>query len=152
MPALTVVSPTLLARPDDWEPHQQVTGYLFDDDEEWTPPQDLVDFLAAGEPPVYIGFGSMADHKPAETTRMLIDAVKRAGKRAVILSGWAKLGLPVLPENVHLIKFASHSWLFPQMAAVVHHGGAGTTAAGFRAGVPTIIVPHNADQPFWGRL
>ena len=151
-PALTVVSPSLLARPDDWGPHQHMTGFLFDDDEEWLPPQALVDFLAAGEPPVYIGFGSMADNKPADTTRMLVDAVTRAGKRAVILTGWARLGLPELPENVHLINFASHSWLFPRMAAVVHHGGAGTTAAGLRAGVPTIVIPHNADQPFWGRL
>jgi sterol 3beta-glucosyltransferase len=150
-PALTTVSKHLVQRPADWGKHWQVTGYLFDDDPEWIPPQELSDFLAAGEPPVYIGFGSMPDSKPEATTRLLIDAVRQAGKRAVILTGWARLGADDVPENIHILKYAPHSWLFPQMAAVVHHGGAGTTAAGFRAGVPTIIVPHNGDQPYWGR-
>ena len=150
-PALTVVSPHVVARPADWAEHQHVTGYLFDNDPTWTPPADLSAFLAAGEPPVYIGFGSMPDSKPQTTTRLLIDAVRQAGKRAVILTGWAGMGAAHLPKSIHLLRYAPHSWLFPQMAAVVHHGGAGTTAAGFRAGAPTVIVPHNADQPFWGR-
>jgi sterol 3beta-glucosyltransferase len=150
-PALTVVSPHVIQRPTDWAAHQQITGYLFDDDPAWTPPADLSGFLAAGEPPVYIGFGSMPDSKPQTTTRLLIDAVQKAGKRAVILTGWAGMGAADLPESIHLLKYAPHNWLFPQMAAVVHHGGAGTTASGLRAGVPTIIVPYNADQPFWGR-
>lgn len=150
-PTLTLVSPAVVPRPEDWEVHQQVTGYLFDDDSDWAPPQDLLDFLSAGEPPVYVGFGSMADHKPEATTRLIIEAARRARKRAVILTGWAGLGLDDVPEDIFLLKFASHHWLFPRMAAVVHHGGAGTTAAGLRAGVPTVIVPFNADQPFWGR-
>ena len=151
-PALTVVSSHVVQRPADWGEHWQVTGYLFDDDPEWTPPQELTDFLAAGDAPVYIGFGSMLDRKPEATTRLIIDAVQLAGKRAIILKGWAGLGIEDVPENIHILKYAPHSWLFPQMAAVVHHGGAGTTAAGFRAGVPTIVVPHNADQPYWGRM
>jgi UDP:flavonoid glycosyltransferase YjiC (YdhE family) len=150
-PALTIVSQHVVQRPADWDKHWQVTGYLFDDDPEWTPPQVLSDFLEAGDAPVYIGFGSMPDHKPQATTRLIIDAVQQSGKRAVILTGWAGLGTEDVPENIHILKYAPHSWLFPKMAAVVHHGGAGTTAAGFRAGVPTIIVPHNADQPYWGR-
>jgi sterol 3beta-glucosyltransferase len=150
-PALTVVSPHVVARPADWGAHQQITGYLFDDDPAWTPPPELSDFLAAGDPPVYIGFGSMPDSKPQATTRLCIDAVQQAGKRAVILTGWAGMGADDAPQNIHFLKYAPHSWLFPQMVAVVHHGGAGTTASGFRAGVPTVIVPHNADQPFWGR-
>lgn len=93
----------------------------------------------------------MPDSKPEMTTRVIIDAVKQSGRRAVILTGWAGLGADDVPENIHLLKYAPHSWLFPKMAAVVHHGGAGTTASGFRAGVPTTIVPHNADQPYWGR-
>lgn len=150
-PALTVVSKHVVERPADWADHQQITGYLFDDDPGWTPLPDLSDFLAAGEPPVYIGFGSMPDSKPEATTRLFIDAVRQVGKRAVILTGWAGMGADDAPQNIHFLKYAPHSWLFPRMAAVVHHGGAGTTASGFRAGVPTIIVPHNADQPFWGR-
>jgi UDP:flavonoid glycosyltransferase YjiC (YdhE family) len=151
-PTLTVVSPHVVQRPPDWGENQHLTGYLFDDDSEWTPPQELSDFLAAGDAPVYIGFGSMPDSKPEATTRLLVDAVKQSGKRAVILTGWARLGADDVPENIHILKYAPHSWLFPQIAAVAHHGGAGTTAAGFRAGVPTIIVPHNADQPYWGRM
>jgi UDP:flavonoid glycosyltransferase YjiC (YdhE family) len=150
-PALTTVSRHVVQRPTDWDEIFQVTGYLFDDDPDWTPPQDLSDFLAAGDAPVYIGFGSMPDSKPQATTRMLMDAVRQAGKRAVILTGWAGLGAEDIPANIHILKYAPHSWLFPKMAVVVHHGGAGTTAAGFRAGVPTIIVPHNGDQPYWGR-
>jgi UDP:flavonoid glycosyltransferase YjiC (YdhE family) len=150
-PALTTVSRHVVQRPADWAAHFQVTGYLFDDDPDWTPPQDLSDFLAAGEAPVYIGFGSMPDSKPEATTRTIIDAVQQTGKRAVILTGWAGLGPDNVPENIHILNYAPHRWLFPKMAAVVHHGGAGTTAAGFRAGVPTVIVPHTADQPYWGR-
>lgn len=150
-PALTTVSKHVVQRPADWPEHFQVTGYLFDDDPDWTPPQDLIDFLGAGKAPVYIGFGSMPDGKPEATTRTIIEAVRRAGKRAVILTGWAGLGMDDVPENIHILKYAPHSWLFPHMAAVVHHGGSGTTASGLRAGVPTVIVPHNGDQPFWGR-
>jgi UDP:flavonoid glycosyltransferase YjiC (YdhE family) len=151
-PALTTVSKHVVPRPADWDAHFQVTGYLFDDDPDWTPPPDLIDFLAAGEAPVYIGFGSMPDSKPQVTTQLLFDAVQQTGKRAVILTGWAGFGAQDVPSDIYLLKYAPHTWLFPKMAAVVHHGGAGTTAAGFRAGVPTVIVPHNGDQPYWGRV
>jgi sterol 3beta-glucosyltransferase len=151
-PALTVVSKHVFPRPSDWPEHFQVTGYLFDDDPQWTPPQDLVDFLEAGESPVYIGFGSMPDSKPEQTTDLIIKAVQRSGKRAIILKGWAGFGKADVPDNIHILKYAPHSWLFPKMAAVIHHGGAGTTASGLRAGVPTVIVPHSGDQPYWGRV
>jgi sterol 3beta-glucosyltransferase len=150
-PALTTVSRHVVQRPADWASHFQVTGYLFDDDPEWTPPPDLSDFLAAGDAPVYIGFGSMPDSKPQVTTQMLFDAVRQSGRRAVILTGWAGFGAEEVASNIYILKYAPHGWLFPKMAAVVHHGGAGTTAAGFRAGVPMVIVPHSGDQPYWGR-
>lgn len=150
-PSLLLVSPSVLPPPADWQPQHRITGYIFDDESAWEAPQDLRDFLAAGSKPVYIGFGSMRERKPEETTRLLLDAVKRTGKRAILLSGWAGIGTPDLPEDVFLLKYAPHSWLFPRMAAVVHHGGAGTTAAGLRAGVPSVIVPMLSDQPFWGR-
>lgn len=150
-PALTTVSKHLVQRPSDWGEQFQVTGYLFDDDPDWTPPQDLQDFLDAGEAPVYIGFGSMPDSKPQATTQTIIDAVQKSGKRAVILKGWAGLQADNVPETIHIVSYAPHSWLFPKMSAVIHHGGAGTTASGFRAGIPMTIVPHNADQPYWGR-
>jgi len=150
-PALTTVSRHVFQRPADWDDRWQVTGFLFDDDPTWAPPQDLVNFLETDEAPVYIGFGSMPDSKPQATTRMIMDAVRKAGKRAVILTGWAGLGANDVPENIHILKYAPHSWLFPKMAAVVHHGGSGTTASGMRAGVPTIVIPHQGDQGFWGR-
>jgi UDP:flavonoid glycosyltransferase YjiC (YdhE family) len=150
-PALTTVSKHVFQRPSDWSDLFQVTGYLFDHDTDWTPPQDLSDFLAGGEAPVYIGFGSMPDSKPEATTRTLIEAIQLSGKRAIILKGWAGLGLADVPKNIYILNYAPHSWLFPQMSAVIHHGGAGTTASGLWAGMPTTIVPHNADQPYWGR-
>lgn len=151
-PTLTVVSPHVLPRPADWDEKQHITGYLFDDDPTWTPPPALSDFLAAGDPPVYIGFGSMPDRKAAATTRLFVDALQRTGKRGVVLTGWAGFGAGDVPPEVLLLDYAPHHWLFPRMAAVVHHGGAGTTASTFRAGAPSIIVPHNGDQPYWGRV
>ena len=150
-PALTTVSRHVFQRPSDWGDHWQVTGFLFDDEPEWSPPPELVDFLTAGEAPVYVGFGSMPDANPAATSRTILDAVRRAGKRAIILTGWAGLGVDDVPANVYILKYAPHHWLFPQMAAVIHHGGSGTTASGMRAGVPTVVVPHQGDQGFWGR-
>jgi sterol 3beta-glucosyltransferase len=150
-PSLLLVSPHVLPRPADWQPHHRVTGYIFDDESGWEAPQELRDFLAAGDKPVYIGFGSMRERNPEETTRLFLDAVKQAGKRAVLLSGWAGIGASDLPKDVFLLKYAPHDWLFPRMATVVHHGGAGTTAAALRAGVPSIVVPIMSDQPFWGR-
>jgi sterol 3beta-glucosyltransferase len=128
-----------------------VTGYWFLDlAGEYTPPPALLDFLAAGDPPVSIGFGSMVDHEKEEMTRLIVQALDQARQRAVLLGGWAELGFGQLPDNIFPLDFAPHDWLFPRMAAVVHHGGAGTTAAGLRAGVPNVIVPFFADQFFWG--
>jgi UDP:flavonoid glycosyltransferase YjiC (YdhE family) len=150
-PSLLLVSPHVLPPPADWQPQHRITGYIFDEENGWEAPQALLDFLSAGDKPVYIGFGSMRETNPEATTHLLLDAVKQSGKRAVILSGWAGIGAATLPKDVFLLKYAPHSWLFPRMAAVVHHGGAGTTASGLRAGVPSVIVPVMSDQPFWGR-
>ena len=150
-PYLMLVSSQVVPRPSDWPANHHMTGYLFDDDAAWEPPQELADFLAAGDKPVYIGFGSMSDKYAEKTTRTVLDGVQQSGRRAVLLSGWAGIGRVGLPDSVHLLKYAPHAWLFPRMAAVVHHGGAGTTAAGLVAGVPGIITPVGADQPFWGQ-
>jgi sterol 3beta-glucosyltransferase len=150
-PSLLLVSPHVLPHPADWQPHHRITGYLFDDEAGWEAPKDLLDFLANGDKPVYIGLGSMREQKPEETTRLFLDAVKQAGRRAILLSGWAGIGASNPPKDVFLLKYAPHSWLFPRMAAVVHHGGAGTTASGLRAGIPSVVVPRMSDQPFWGR-
>lgn len=114
-------------------------------------PAKLEAFLALGPAPVYLGFGSMPDPDPAATTRTLLGAIARAGCRAVIGAGWAALGDGPLPEGVLAIEAVSHPMLFPRCAAIVHHGGAGTTTTAARAGVPQIVVPHIADQFYWAR-
>ena len=152
VPALFGYSRYVLPSPHDWPEYYQVTGYWFlDEPQEWTPPSDLVEFLNAGQPPVYIGFGSMVNRNPEEAGAMALEALKQSGQRGVLASGWGGLKPSDLPNTVHLITSIPHSWLFPRMAAVVHHGGAGTTAAGLRAGVPSILVPFMGDQPFWGQ-
>lgn len=149
---LLAYSRHVVPQPDDWPDHFQTTGYLFlDDAAKWQPPAALHTFLTQGPRPICVGFGSMIGRDPARITRLLIDAIQQSGQRAVLLSGWAGLGEMALPDTIFRLEAAPHSWLYPRMAAVVHHGGAGTTAAGLRAGVPAVIVPHMVDQPFWGR-
>jgi sterol 3beta-glucosyltransferase len=145
-------SPHVVPHPADWPAHFHTVGvHSLEEVTSWTPPAGLLDFLAAGERPVSIGFGSMTGREPQRMTALIVEAVQRSGRRAILLSGWAGLGQMALPESIYCLEGAPHGWLFAQVAAVVHHGGAGTTAAGLRAGVPAVIVPHMADQPFWGR-
>lgn len=151
-PVLYGYSPAVLPQPKEWGPRYRVTGYWFvDEPPGWQPPTDLLAFLEAGSPPVYIGFGSMRDRDPRETGRIALEALDRTGQRGVLSAGWGGLKPGALPATVHAIGSLPHSWLFPRMAAVVHHGGAGTTAAGLRAGVPSIVVPFMGDQHFWGK-
>jgi sterol 3beta-glucosyltransferase len=141
----------IVPRPADWPANVVVTGSWFLDGEAgWEPSAQLVDFLAAGEPPVYVGFGSMPSQGPEETTRIIVEALRSAGVRGLVFSGVAGLGNVQDAGDLLTMPSAPHSWVFPRMAAVVHHGGAGTTAAGLRAGRPTLIVPTFGDQPFWG--
>jgi sterol 3beta-glucosyltransferase len=150
-PTLYGFSPSVIPKPSDWH-NTEVTGYWFlDAATDWVPPADLMAFLQAGPPPVYIGFGSMGSRKPEETADLVLQAIARTGQRAILLSGWGGLSKADLPETVFMVESVPHSWLFSQVAAVVHHGGAGTTAAGLRAGVPSIVIPFFGDQPFWGQ-
>ncbi|MEW5802891.1 MAG: glycosyltransferase [bacterium] len=152
LPFLYGYSPSVVPKPPDWPDWLHVTGYWFlNYPPEWRPPGDLVDFLAEGPPPVYIGFGSMIDQNSGKVTEMALEALIRTGRRGILQAGWTGLGEADLPDGVIRIESSPHDWLFPQMAAVVHHGGAGTVAAGLRAGVPSIITPAMADQPFWGQ-
>ena len=111
---------------------------------------DLLDFLEDGSPPIYIGFGSMSSRNPEQTTNLVLSALNETKQRAIMLSGWNGLRKNDLPSSVFMVDSVPFSWLFPKIAAVVHPGGAGTTHYGLRAGVPSIIIPFFADQPFWG--
>ncbi|SHT79797.1 glycosyltransferase [Mycobacteroides abscessus] len=145
-------SPHIVPRPTGWRPGLEICGYWWPQtDPQWRPPATLVDFLRAGPPPVYVGFGStMASAKQSEHISQLVrSALRRAGMRGIVQAGWA--GINVGDETTLTVTEVPHRWLFPHVAAVVHHCGAGTTAAGLRAGVPTVAVPGLGDQPFWAR-
>lgn len=151
-PIIYGYSPQVIPPPADWPDYIQVTGYWFlEPPAGWEPPGDLVQFLQVGPPPVYVGFGSMLSRKPEETADLVLAALAKTGQRAVLSAGWGGLKKENLPETVFMVGSIPHIWLFPQMAAVVHHGGAGTTGAGLHAGIPSIITPFFGDQPFWGR-
>jgi sterol 3beta-glucosyltransferase len=151
-PILYGYSPSVIPPASDWNSKTHVTGYWFlDPADGWTPPPALMAFLQAGPPPVYVGFGSMSNRKPEETADLVVQALARTQQRGILLSGWNGLHKVDVPDSVFVLDSAPFSWLFARVAAVVHHGGAGTTACGLRAGVPSIITPFFGDQPFWGR-
>lgn len=144
-------SPHVLPADPRWPPHVQVSGFWHAATAPgYTPPADLAQFLAAGPPPVYVGFGSLLRRNPQALTETVLHALAKTGQRGLLLGGWGGLTASHLPANVLLVPEVPHDWLFPQMAGVVHHGGMGTTAAGLRAGVPSLLTPIFGDQPFWG--
>ncbi|KAJ4197062.1 hypothetical protein NW767_009307 [Fusarium falciforme] len=144
-------SPALVPKPSDWASHIDVCGFFFRDAPQYSPPDDLVRFLAAGPPPVYIGFGSIVLDNPEEMISVILEAVRVSNARAIISKGWSNLAGSE-SEDIYWIGDCPHEWLFQQVAAVVHHGGAGTTACGLKNGKPTTIVPFFGDQPFWGQM
>jgi len=153
IPLLHAHSNALLPRPSDWPTHAKVCGFLrLPAQPNWQAPSALLEFLAAGPAPVYVGFGSMAGRDPARRARQVIEALRLAGLRGVVGKGWGGLQPDDLPPTVFALDSAPHDWLFPRMAGIVHHGGAGTTAAGLLAGQPSMACPFFGDQPFWGRL
>ena len=150
-PMLSAYSSIIIPHPPDWPESIHVTGYLFlDNRDDQQPSVELKAFLDAGDPPVYIGFGSMAGCNPEQLFKLVSEALVKSSQRGLLLTGWGGLRTELMPNNVFVADAVPHSWLFPRMAAVVHHGGAGTTAEGLRAGVPTVIIPFAFDQSFWG--
>ncbi|HIC80237.1 MAG TPA: glycosyltransferase, partial [Kiloniellaceae bacterium] len=146
----------LVPLPADWGAAEEITGYWFSDPPaDWQPPEDLARFLETGPPPVYVGFGSMPAEDAEHLTRTVLEALKMAGRRAVLATGWGGLAAGIADDltaaEVHVLETAPHAWLFPRCSAVVHHGGAGTTHEGLRWGRPSILCPVFGDQPFWGR-
>jgi len=148
-------SPALIPKPKDWGQHISISGFYFLNlATDYTPDPDLKAFLDAGPPPVYIGFGSIVLDDPNAMTKTLFEAVEKSGQRALVSKGWGGMGADELgkPDNVFMLGNVPHDWLFKHVSAVVHHGGAGTTAAGITAGRPTLVVPFFGDQPFWGAM
>ena len=151
LPILHGYSEHISPRPRDWSNTVHITGYWFlEVRDDYFPPAELIDFLEAGEAPVYVGFGSMAGRNPQRMTNIVVDALQQAQVRGIIATGWGGLNSSNLPKTIFKIDTVPHDWLFPRVSAVVHHGGAGTIAAGLRAGKPTIICPFLIDQPYWG--
>jgi UDP:flavonoid glycosyltransferase YjiC (YdhE family) len=153
-PAVYGYSPLVGPRPSDWDQSVAVTGYwVLGPEPGWRPPRVLTDFLAAGPPPVAIGFGSMTPQSAEGLTRIAVEGLGRSGQRGILLGGWGGLGAGALGDSVLAIEECPHEWLFPRTMAVVHHGGAGTTGAALRGGTPSIVVPLGFDQPYWaGRV
>lgn len=144
-------SPAILPESPRADAQVEITGFWqLPTPENWTPPDDLEEFLKCGPPPISVGFGSVNDRRAEELTDMVVGALHRAGRRGVLLTGWGGLRNRDLPDSVFCIDEAPHDWLFRRVAAAIHHGGAGTTAAALQAGTPSIIVPFMADQGFWG--
>jgi sterol 3beta-glucosyltransferase len=148
-PLLFAYSPIILPRPSDWDEHVHVMGYFFLNDRTYQPALALSDFLAAGPAPVCISFGSMVNRQANYIDQVVRDALRQTNNRGIILSGWS--GVTHQPSIDFLyLEFAPHDWLLPKCKVAIHHGGAGTTSAGLRAGIPNVVVPFTADQPFWG--
>jgi sterol 3beta-glucosyltransferase len=146
-PMLYGVSPSLLPRPEDWPSNALVCGQWLMPANQYTPPERLSEFLAVGEPPIYIGFGSMGGFEPRRMLEAIVGGLH--GRRALFYPGWSGIDLSQLPANIFPVGDTPHDWLLPQTSVAVHHGGSGTTHSAARAGVPSVIVPFAGDQAFW---
>ncbi|HTY54567.1 MAG TPA: glycosyltransferase [Candidatus Binataceae bacterium] len=152
VPMLYCYSSAVLPRPPKWKSCTCVSGYWFlPAIPEWKLPSGLDQFIDAGPPPVCISFGSMVDREPERTAEIVIESLRRAGCRGVIVSGWSGVKAVAPSDAIFVIDAVDHGLLFPRMAAIVHHGGAGGTAAALRAGIPAVPVPFFADQFFWAK-
>lgn len=150
VPVIYAISPCLFPRPAEWGPAIRMSGFWFDDTPvSWKAPDALESFLSAGDRPVYIGFGSMVSGDMNRLLTILLRAIHASGIRAIVSLGDRRTDLHST-RNVLFASYIPHDWIFPRVQAVVHHGGAGTTAAGLRYGLPTLIIPFAGDQPFWG--
>jgi UDP:flavonoid glycosyltransferase YjiC (YdhE family) len=144
-------SPTLLPKPREWGKHVLVSGYWFlEPSADWQPSPDLVTFIKEGSPPVYVGFGSMMDNDPS-LTKTILHALKQADRRGILLVPSLKVGADRVSGSVLAVDAVPFRWLFPRLAAVVHHGGLGTTHSALRDGVPQVVIPFMGDQSFWAR-
>ncbi|KAK6442264.1 hypothetical protein LTR95_001514 [Oleoguttula sp. CCFEE 5521] len=151
-PVSVTWAPALVPKPKDWASHISVPGFAFLETPAYQPAADLERFLESGPIPIYIGFGSIVLEVPDAMTKLVFEAVKLTGQRVLLSKGWGGMGGMSVPESVFMLEDVPHDWLFRRVSCVVHHGGAGTTAAGIAAGKPTLVVPFFGDQHFWGAM
>jgi UDP:flavonoid glycosyltransferase YjiC (YdhE family) len=147
LPMVYGISPTLVPQPPDWPANVHLCGQWLTPSPDWSPPPALANFLASGDTPVYIGFGSMTGFDTARLLDALVDAM--AGRRALFHCGWSGIDPKMLPDNFLAIDDVPHDWLLPRTAAAIHHGGSGTSHSVTRAGIPSIVTPFAGDQFFW---
>ncbi|KEQ80652.1 UDP-Glycosyltransferase/glycogen phosphorylase, partial [Aureobasidium pullulans EXF-150] len=145
-------SGALVPKPLDWGQHIDVCGFFFRDMPDYKPPRDLQDFLASGPTPIYVGFGSIVLEDPEKMSAIISEAVRSTGVRCILSKGWARLRNVSNSPNIFELDDCPHEWLFQNVSAVVHHGGAGTTACGLKNGLPSLVCPFFGDQPFWGEM
>jgi UDP:flavonoid glycosyltransferase YjiC (YdhE family) len=151
LPHVLGYSSLVVPKPSEWGAHVAVTGYWFrSSSADYAPTAELEQFLREGEAPVVVGFGSHVGRDPAQLTRVVVDALRLAGQRGVLIRGLGGLRTDGLPQGVFSVTEVPYEWLLARSSALVHHGGAGTTASALRMGVPQVIVPFGWDQPFWG--
>ena len=151
LPHLLGFSTAVLPRPRDWAPWIDVTGFWFGSGAaDYVPPPHLRAFLDEGPPPVAIGFSSQVVRDTDRLARAVVDGVAQSGVRAVLLAGYGALARVEPSATLCPVPSVPHAWLFPRTAAVVHHGGSGSTAEALRSGVPSMAVPFGYDQPLWG--
>lgn len=152
LPTLYGFSRLVVPPATDWTPLDQLSGYWFlDEESDWQPPDALVQFLDSGTPPVYVGFGSMSSSSPQQTVDLVTNALQQAGQRGILAAGWSGAQVHSTSSDVFMLDKAPHDWLFERVAAIVHHGGSGTTGAALRSGKPSLIIPHFSDQPYWAK-
>jgi UDP:flavonoid glycosyltransferase YjiC (YdhE family) len=152
-PLVLAISPTVVPRPKDWDVEAiQIPGYFFlQASNEYQPAEALKTFLAQGPPPVCISFGSTIHRNAAQIYRLLLKTIEQERLRAILLSGWNTAHRFEPSKHLFVTDAVPHDWLLPRCQSIIHHGGAGTTAAGLRAGLPTLVIPSASDQPFWGQ-
>lgn len=152
LPTAVGVSPAVITPPPDWPSQAKVVGYWrLPVDPDWRPPDRVTEFLARGIQPIAVGFSSVVAQDPRALAQTVVDAVRQSGNRAILLSGWGALDHEALAgDDVLIVDSLPHDWLLPKVAAFVHHGGVGSSAAAYQAGIPQVVVPFCLDQPFWG--
>jgi sterol 3beta-glucosyltransferase len=150
-PVLAGFSEHVVPRPPDWGENVHMTGYWFpEEDSDWQPPDELSEFIQAGPPPIFVGFGSMPIRESQKVTQTIVDALQRSGQRGILSGGWGGLGEEDLPESIFQVGYVPYTWLLPRMVGSIVHGGSGSTASALRSGKPTLVIPFLMDQFFWG--